>query len=279
MRPVVGALLILGTLAWWLALGTGFDYFWHLPSFFVATVTLASLVALRHGSTALVAPDVAARRTLRQSAFLLAAVDLIYNLVTSLHEFDLTRLVASLVHAGVFALYLAAVVALVRFLAPGERAPLETPPRSLAAIALLLGVQLAALVWVRWDHLSIYWDHPSLTGVILVVLGALLIRHPGKELIRFEAPVGDTAVRAALAAGTVGALVGTIQTLQNVTDPAQLGPALGVALLAPLYGGAVAVLAHTVSRSPREHADWVGLMMLVTLACTALVFGLMTVVL
>lgn len=276
---MVGALLVLGTLAWWLALGTGFDYFWHLPSFLVATVTLASLVALRHGRAALVAPDVASRRTLRQAALLLAAVDLLYNLITSLHEFDLTRMVASLVHAGVFALYLAAVVALVRLLALGERAPLEAAPRSLATIALLLGVQLAALVWVRWDHVAIYWDYPSLAGVVLVVLGALLLRHPWDELRRFEAPVGDTAVRAALAAGGVGALVGTIQTLQNVTDPAQLGPSLGVALLAPLYGGAAAVLSHTVSRSQRGHAEWVGLMMLVTLACTALVFGLMTVVL
>ncbi len=279
MRPVVGALLILATLAWWLALGTGFDYFWHLPSFLVATVTLASVVGLRHGTSALIAPDLAARRTLRQAALLLAAAGLLYHLVNSLHEFDLTRMVASLVHAGVLALYLAAVVALVRLLAPGECAPLVAPPRSLIAIALLLGVQLAALVWVRWDHLAIYWDHPSLAGVLLVVLGTLLVRHDGNELRGFGASVGDTAVRAALAGGALGALIGTIQTLQNVTDPAQLGPSLAVALLAPLYGGAVAVMAHTISRTPRGHAEWVGLMMLVTLACTALVFGLMTVLL
>jgi len=67
-------------------------------------------------------------------------------------------------------------------------------------------------------------------------LQALLRRHDrGHKIFRF---MGTTAP----AMGMVGTLIGLVQMLQTLEDPAAIGPAMAVALLTTLYGAILAFL-------------------------------------
>ena len=67
-------------------------------------------------------------------------------------------------------------------------------------------------------------------------LTALLRRHErGHKIFRF---MGATAP----AMGMVGTLIGLVQMLQTLSDPAAIGPAMAVALLTTLYGAILAFL-------------------------------------
>jgi chemotaxis protein MotA len=67
-------------------------------------------------------------------------------------------------------------------------------------------------------------------------LKALLRRHErGHKIFRF---MGATAP----AMGMVGTLIGLVQMLQTLSDPAAIGPAMAVALLTTLYGAILAFL-------------------------------------
>ena len=67
-------------------------------------------------------------------------------------------------------------------------------------------------------------------------LQALLRRHErGHKIFRF---MGATAP----AMGMVGTLIGLVQMLQTLSDPAAIGPAMAVALLTTLYGAILAFL-------------------------------------
>ena len=44
------------------------------------------------------------------------------------------------------------------------------------------------------------------------------------------------AANVAVAAGTIGTIIGLVQMLQNLDDPSAIGPAMAVALLTLLYG-------------------------------------------
>ena len=50
------------------------------------------------------------------------------------------------------------------------------------------------------------------------------------------ARIAKAAIAYALLSGTVGAFIGFIQMLQNMSDPTAIGPAMAVAMLCPLYG-------------------------------------------
>lgn len=65
-------------------------------------------------------------------------------------------------------------------------------------------------------------------------LNAALERHDvGKSIFK---SIGD----AAPAMGMIGTLIGLVQMLSNMSDPASIGPAMAVALLTTLYGAVIA---------------------------------------
>ena len=67
-------------------------------------------------------------------------------------------------------------------------------------------------------------------------LSSLLKRHErGHKIFRF---MGTTAP----AMGMVGTLIGLVQMLQTLSDPAAIGPAMAIALLTTLYGAILAFL-------------------------------------
>ena len=57
---------------------------------------------------------------------------------------------------------------------------------------------------------------------------------------KFSAKFSDTAGEMAPAFGMIGTLVGLVQMLANMADPASIGPAMAVALLTTLYGSILA---------------------------------------
>ena len=65
-------------------------------------------------------------------------------------------------------------------------------------------------------------------------LNAAVERHNlGKNIFK---SIGD----AAPAMGMIGTLIGLVQMLSNMSDPASIGPAMAVALLTTLYGAVIA---------------------------------------
>jgi len=56
------------------------------------------------------------------------------------------------------------------------------------------------------------------------------------------ARIGKSAIAYAVLGGMSGTLIGCVMMLQNMSDPRAIGPALGVAMLTPLYGVLLAAL-------------------------------------
>ncbi|MEA2754677.1 MAG: chemotaxis protein MotA [Aliidongia sp.] len=77
----------------------------------------------------------------------------------------------------------------------------------------------------------------QIEGALRTELQAMLVRH------RSSADVLRRGGEVAPAMGLIGTLVGLVQMLANLNNPASLGPAMAVAILATLYG---AVLANMV---------------------------------
>ena len=69
---------------------------------------------------------------------------------------------------------------------------------------------------------------------LMTDLNAAVARHDqGKSIFK---SIGD----AAPAMGMIGTLIGLVQMLSNMSDPASIGPAMAVALLTTLYGAVIA---------------------------------------
>ena len=78
-------------------------------------------------------------------------------------------------------------------------------------------------------------DLPSLQYIGLTLLAALL----SAGFSKFYFKVANSIV---MQAGLVATLIGIVGMLQNMSDPKQLGPAMAVALLCPLYAVSLAEL-------------------------------------
>lgn len=77
-------------------------------------------------------------------------------------------------------------------------------------------------------------DPEAVHGILLSEMRTLKARHErGQTIFKF---MGSTAP----AMGMVGTLVGLVQMLQTLDDPATIGPSMAVALLTTLYGAIIA---------------------------------------
>ena len=77
-------------------------------------------------------------------------------------------------------------------------------------------------------------DPDAVNGILISEMRTLKARHErGQAIFKF---MGSTAP----AMGMVGTLVGLVQMLQELDDPAAIGPAMAVALLTTLYGAIIA---------------------------------------
>ncbi len=77
-------------------------------------------------------------------------------------------------------------------------------------------------------------DPDAVNGILISEMRTLKARHErGQTIFKF---MGSTAP----AMGMVGTLVGLVQMLQELDDPAAIGPAMAVALLTTLYGAIIA---------------------------------------
>ncbi len=124
--------------------------------------------------------------------------------------------------------------------------------------AIILGVVLGGHV-ARGDELHGLMNLPSFFLVVGSVLGALLIstgvivpmKQFGLLLSGGEMDKPATLAEAfrvmvfsAPVAGFVGATIGLIGVLSNLSDPSRLGASVAIAFLAMLYGVTIALLAH-----------------------------------
>jgi chemotaxis protein MotA len=79
-------------------------------------------------------------------------------------------------------------------------------------------------------------DRDEIRETLSVELVAMKQRHlRGQKMFKF---MGSTAP----AMGIIGTLIGLVQMLQTLNDPARIGPAMAVALLTTLYGAVTAFL-------------------------------------
>ena len=120
------------------------------------------------------------------------------------------------------------------------------------AIFALMGAGLFLAAIAMEGDIRSFVNAPSL----LIVLGAtfcLSMAHhsPGEIFGALKAAFGSEAMNAeqstghmavlstvrmiAIASGVVGFLIGVVLMLQNLDDPAKIGPAMAVALLTPFY--------------------------------------------
>lgn len=95
----------------------------------------------------------------------------------------------------------------------------------LPSLILVLGATLAVTVWSC-----------SLQDIFSALRSALLSSSLEEDdAVRGQA-VFNRAADGAVAAGTLGTLIGLVQMLQQMDDPSAIGPAMAVALLTLLYG-------------------------------------------
>jgi chemotaxis protein MotA len=74
----------------------------------------------------------------------------------------------------------------------------------------------------------------DVVAAMQVELSVMKMRHlRGQKFFKFVASMAP-------AMGMIGTLVGLVQMLQNLSDPASIGPAMAVALLTTLYGAVIA---------------------------------------
>jgi chemotaxis protein MotA len=74
----------------------------------------------------------------------------------------------------------------------------------------------------------------DVVAAMQVELSVMKMRHlRGQKFFKFVASMAP-------AMGMIGTLVGLVQMLQNLSDPASIGPAMAVALLTTLYGAIIA---------------------------------------
>lgn len=79
-----------------------------------------------------------------------------------------------------------------------------------------------------------FWDWPS----FLIVIGGtitLLIAKYGKIKLPVTADIASSGVNFSLFSGAIGNIIGVIQILQNLSDPAHIGPALAISLCSVFY--------------------------------------------
>lgn len=113
------------------------------------------------------------------------------------------------------------------------------------------------LVWMFMGSgdLAMFFDPTSLIAVVGLVIGGLwfacgprriwaaLMVAFGRDGDRDDAArVFDAAYPLSWGVGVVTMLTGLVIMLRNMDDPSAVGPSMGVALLAPLYGAALADL-------------------------------------
>lgn len=118
--------------------------------------------------------------------------------------------------------------------------------RYLGTLMVVLGI---ASVIVLADSAPAFIDIPGLIFVVVVGFGILFAAH-GRSLLGapdspsgkggFEPAVAETGMKAFIAAGWLGVLIGVIQLLAALDDPAQLGQATALALLTAFYGYGIA---------------------------------------
>jgi flagellar motor component MotA len=100
--------------------------------------------------------------------------------------------------------------------------------------------------------LNIFFDVPSLiitlgVGFALTIISFSIhdiksaLHHAfgldgTKDELRKSAYIWEATARNLLLAGTIGLIIGIIQMLQNLNDPATIGPSIAVALLTMFYG-------------------------------------------
>lgn len=114
------------------------------------------------------------------------------------------------------------------------------------AVAIQLGGEATAFVDVPGALLVLCVG----SGIVLSAHGpsacALLLhtrslRRGSKDVARIKA-IAETGIQAFVAAGWIGVLIGVVQMLGAMDDPARLGGGMAVALLTALYGYCIAYL-------------------------------------
>ena len=150
---------------------------------------------------------------------------------------------------------------------------LPTLARPLFKVAPLLG-QIEAFSRIAKRHGVMMLDRsiisdPDLSGAIALIVDgampseveALLDARRAARIVRHAsaADVWAAIAEAAPAMGMVGTLIGLVRSFAAVSDPAAIGRAMAVALLATLYGALVANLiaapiAARLRRAAREEA-------------------------
>jgi flagellar motor component MotA len=129
----------------------------------------------------------------------------------------------------------------------------------LATVMVLLGCMLGSPLIVFIDPLSALIVVGSLFAMLLFTYGGETLRkyglggiahllwpgerstwRPDEHLM--AARIANTASILAVLMGAAGTMIGSVQMLQNLSDPAQIGPALALGLLTSLYGLAIYAL-------------------------------------
>ena len=105
--------------------------------------------------------------------------------------------------------------------------------RSIIGIMGFFGVVAAGVLY--GSPMMIFFDIPSLLFVFGTIISLSVAKYSPKELISFSDEVVMSLINFSLIGGGIGFIVGLVQMLQNMSDPASIGPAMAVALLTVFY--------------------------------------------
>lgn len=123
--------------------------------------------------------------------------------------------------------------------------------RRLIGILFLVLSIIAAILF--GSPLTIFIDPPSILLVFGTITGAVICRHSWREFAIFGQDVSKTIFNSSILGGITGFLIGTIQMLQNMSDPSTIGPGMAVALLTLFYSLMIGLFSLVLgSRKPNQ---------------------------
>ena len=115
----------------------------------------------------------------------------------------------------------------------------------IVALLLVIGITINLT-----GNLYVFIDIPSLLIVILPMIIGTVARHQWKDIKlyfkdkKIRSEISDSMATIAIFMGGFGTLMGLIMMLQNLSDPAAIGPAMSISFLSMLYGALIYLILY-----------------------------------
>jgi xanthosine utilization system XapX-like protein len=256
MRKIFGSILIILTILGSILYGSPLFLFIDVPTILGLLGMIIGAVVVRHTKKELFSLNQLVGKTIFNSAilsgfiiYLIGSIQLFQNMPNnSSIGFGMAIVSLSFFFAIIIALF-----SYILFTEKTDPTDSANPTlseknhiRSLIGFSILIASIFFAIL--HGSQLSIFIDKPSIIFIIGMLIGSIIVRHPWKDIARFNPEVSNTLIITCYLAGALGSLIGFIQTLQNMVNPSSFGPAMSICLLSSFYSIIISFFIYLFSR-------------------------------